>query len=733
MEVESHRVLWYALNDSWTSTRLILNLIAGVDMPSKAKSAKKSKAPPAPKVEFIPGKTDILVIAPHGVSVPGVDNDDTNTAFLARKIADDLKCSALINHSIKRTTVDYNRKKEAEKDKDFIGNFRSVLDAKGPTLVVWIHGYDKEKQKSLQEQLNPGGDLDCIIGHGQGLEPRDTAHPKTVDRLISLFRHQEIVACCAKQTPPSKEYCGYSLEIMNQWCRQQKEYQDLDTVQSIQLEFKEPGFRDTKEQAEAVGLKVAKALRIMVRPTDKALVPMAYEHLQSVFVKHFKNAVIEAGQYIIDTFYGGDAWLAFAKNKSKNSPPSLRSLIDKLKSTPADPSGDAPSESWLYKAVSLASHVPICQELGLSTFTILGHSHQLQLLNVPKLKEIKADEFDEKIKKAFEIKDNLAQIAVNENLSVRAFSERIKIIHPDTTIYLSVGKVPADATLEQVETSRLKHLQKELTWHIADKKKKLKQHEEDKARVKKVIEARPKDKRAERNVGFRDWTEPACNVNIQKGCSNNCLYCYAKTLAYKREQKALGTWADQMIRLQDVDKPRNLYHGLVGFPSTHDITPENVDDFIYVLGKLLRAGNEVLIVSKPRLECIRQICEASLYFKDKILFRFTIGAMNKDILEFWEPEAPPYQVRKEALKYAYDQGFRTSVSIEPMLDSENVVAMVDDLMPYVTKDVWIGKMNHIDQFAKGATGKLKEEVARLEAGQTDVRLKALHEAFKGNK
>jgi hypothetical protein len=67
-----------------------------------------------------------------------------------------------------------------------------------------------------------------------------------------------------------------------------------------------------------------------------------------------------------------------------------------------------------------------------------------------------------------------------------------------------------------------------------------------------------------------------------------------------------------------VDTPQQLRDGLVGFPSSHDIFPEILDPYLFVLGKLLRAGNEVLIVTKPNIECISAICAVSQFFKDKL-------------------------------------------------------------------------------------------------------------------
>jgi DNA repair photolyase len=152
-------------------------------------------------------------------------------------------------------------------------------------------------------------------------------------------------------------------------------------------------------------------------------------------------------------------------------------------------------------------------------------------------------------------------------------------------------------------------------------------------------------------------------------------------------------WTTMKVRPKDVNKQRQLEAGTVMFPTTHDITPSILKDCMVVLEKLLDAGNNVLIVSKPHMECIKAICERFAGNRKQILFRFTIGAYDNNILKYWEPNAPAYEERLECLKYAYYAGFGTSVSAEPLLDAENVVEFVKRLDFYITDSIWVGHMN----------------------------------------
>jgi len=132
---------------------------------------------------------------------------------------------------------------------------------------------------------------------------------------------------------------------------------------------------------------------------DQQLADEAFKWLQARFRDHIAVFALEAGQYIIGKFYNGDSLLAFAKNKSKKQPASLNLLIKKIQDASNNPSQNAPSIVWCYNAVNLAAHLNICRELGLQTFEILGHSHKILLLNVPKLKPIQSDEYEAAITK----------------------------------------------------------------------------------------------------------------------------------------------------------------------------------------------------------------------------------------------------------------------------------------------------------------------------------------------
>lgn len=232
-----------------------------------------------------------------------------------------------------------------------------------------------------------------------------------------------------------------------------------------------------------------------------------------------------------------------------------------------------------------------------------------------------------------------------------------------------------------------------------------------------------------KSSGTREWA--VRSVNCCSGCSHDCRYCYARDMAVRYRQLKPEQWKEERIRWKDVRKRHGYIEGQLMFPSSHDITPHNLLACLIVLRKLLEAGNRVLIVSKPHLECIKAICRAFEEYKEQILFRFTIGAMDNEILSFWEPNAPSYEERKEALKHAFQRGFETSVSSEPMLDPDHIDDLIDDLMPCVTNAIWIGLMNHLKRITmEDEAG--KPELQKIRNGQTEDKIMAIYQRLRGN-
>lgn len=217
--------------------------------------------------------------------------------------------------------------------------------------------------------------------------------------------------------------------------------------------------------------------------------------------------------------------------------------------------------------------------------------------------------------------------------------------------------------------------------------------------------------------GTREWA--VAEINCCLGCPHGCRYCYARRTAVKQGRVSPEEWPVCRVIPAEVAKEQPLYPGQVMFPTAHDIVADNLDACLQVLKKLTAAGNRVLVVSKPHLDCTRLLCAELQAVQDLILFRFTITARNDSLLALWEPHAPGYGERRACLAYAAACGFATSVSVEPMLDTADVVAMVHELLPFVSHSIWLGKMNRIDQRVAISSEAIEIAVRRLACGQSN--------------
>ena len=197
-----------------------------------------------------------------------------------------------------------------------------------------------------------------------------------------------------------------------------------------------------------------------------------------------------------------------------------------------------------------------------------------------------------------------------------------------------------------------------------------------------------------RGTGTREWSDRSYNICV--GCQHGCLYCYAKrqrNRIHPDVRRIPSSWRQQRLNPRITKFGAEVGRGgVVMFPTSHDITPRFLPKSVRTIRNILK-HNTLIILSKPHLPVVRALCREFADHKESLLFRFTIGTLNRKLAAFWEPGAPAPAERIRALKHAFRLGFKTSVSAEPMIgDADDTVELVNRVSPYVTDTVWIGKM-----------------------------------------
>jgi len=188
-------------------------------------------------------------------------------------------------------------------------------------------------------------------------------------------------------------------------------------------------------------------------------------------------------------------------------------------------------------------------------------------------------------------------------------------------------------------------------------------------------------------TGTKEWASKTINL-FTGDCPNGCIYCYAAANNHRFKLPREFRVKDSMLGVKFKKR-----EGITMYPSTHDIRPEHIDLHVDFLKRFLEPGNKVLIVTKPFPECIERLCKELMPYREQVEFRFTVGSGNSETLKYYEPFAPSFTQRAQAIEIAYNAGFKTSLSIEPMLDIIPYLIILH-LYPFISGEIWIGKMNN---------------------------------------
>lgn len=252
---------------------------------------------------------------------------------------------------------------------------------------------------------------------------------------------------------------------------------------------------------------------------------------------------------------------------------------------------------------------------------------------------------------------------------------------------------------------------------------------------------------SKKSYGTKEWS--ARSVNIDKGCIHKCKYCYAYFMAERfgrlDGEDPTDSWGNPVPNQRIINKGWKKQNGRIMFPTTHDITPKNMDYCFKVGTKLLEAGNSWLWVTKPHIECVQESIKLFKKYYDaniiddhgvthkQLEIRMTICSTNEKLLHDWEPGAPTFEERFKCLKLAYQNGCTTSISMEPMLDLCSVPETVSKLQDYVSGHLWIGVMNkkYVDR-TKNTYPEMKNYCDFVIEDQTPDRVIKLYELLKDN-
>lgn len=188
----------------------------------------------------------------------------------------------------------------------------------------------------------------------------------------------------------------------------------------------------------------------------------------------------------------------------------------------------------------------------------------------------------------------------------------------------------------------------------------------------------------------------ACN--FYTGCSNNCSYCYCKrgvlSSVWSDKPQLKKCFMDEEHALKVFEKelkanlPELQEHGLFLSFSTDPCLQETIKLTDQAMSICLFYGVPVKILTK-RADWIEgyvvrngnAFIDFPMYFKEhyrkNIAFGFTLTGHDE-----LEPNASTNAERIEAMKKLHEAGFKTFASIEPIIDFESSLDMIEKIVGF---------------------------------------------------
>ena len=213
----------------------------------------------------------------------------------------------------------------------------------------------------------------------------------------------------------------------------------------------------------------------------------------------------------------------------------------------------------------------------------------------------------------------------------------------------------------------------------------------------------------------REYAERA--INLYGGCVHGCRYCYGAKLPWVSPHQYYETAKpkkDVIARLMDDVKGLDATTPEIHLSFTGDVyQPAEMQLHLTrkAIAVLVEHGLPFTILTKGGTRAMKDFDLLAGY--DRASFGSTIVFTNQADADYWEPNAPSIVNRIEAVEQAHRRGIRTWISLEPVIDPDQALELIEYLNPIV--DHWkVGKLNyHTDVESKVDWIKFTNDVEAL--------------------
>ena len=186
------------------------------------------------------------------------------------KLFDKFKSTNFENYFLALYRIDHSKKVPG-----YLQRIESIIERGVKTYVLWVHGITDDVATAQGREHQSIGlfhdapeNLHALVGYGQGGDPKTG---ETESRLSA--RSETVEAFCdhlcagglttVLTHPAGSNYRGRDAKRLNQWFNQQG--YGLDRVESMHLEIREKGFRDTDANAVKTAKIIAVALNLVMK------------------------------------------------------------------------------------------------------------------------------------------------------------------------------------------------------------------------------------------------------------------------------------------------------------------------------------------------------------------------------------------------------------------------------------------------------------------------------------
>ncbi len=196
-----------------------------------------------------------------------------------------------------------------------------------------------------------------------------------------------------------------------------------------------------------------------------------------------------------------------------------------------------------------------------------------------------------------------------------------------------------------------------------------------------------------------EYSELACN--LYNGCIHGCRYCYAPRATFKdptafHKVSRPRPHIVERLRLEaDKLNPAKTPAILLCF-TCDPYQPGDSDTTRQAVEALKARGLRVQILTKGGSRAIRDLD----LLGSEDCFATTLTFINAEDSKKWEPMAASPTERMMSLATAKERGIRTWVSLEPVIDPEQSLEIIDKTYEFV--DLYrVGKLNHSPDIEQG--------------------------------